>query len=113
MVSDKRNCIINIDLMNDIGKFESGEFISGDVLEFLNQLYSNERMSYEFKFSKTELALLVQFANYSTLKYDIISYVFDNIHTIEPANINKEIISEFTEIYKKSVEKIIIDNGKL
>jgi len=103
---------INTELLADISKYEYPDLINTSIMLFLDELYNTNKINYLHKFTKTELETLIEFSYHSCFQEILLMYSLDELTSFPLESVTVDELDKFIELYKISVENIIIENQK-
>ena len=109
---DECNISINSELLADIAKYEYPDLINMSIMLFLDELYNTNKINYLHKFNKTELETLIEFSYHSNFQEILLMYSLDELTSFPLESATADELDKFIELYKISVENIIIENQK-
>lgn len=109
---DECNISINSELLADIAKYEYPDLINMSIMLFLDELYNTNKINYLHKFTKIELETLIEFSYHSNFQEILLMYSLDELTSFPLKSATADELDKFIELYKISVENIIIENQK-
>jgi len=108
---EMENINLHAELLADISKYENPDLLSTNILLFLDELYYTNKINNSHVFTIAEIEIILEFAFHSIFQEDLFIYALDKMDDI-PVDTTSVDIDKFIELYKLSVEEIVIDNQK-